>query len=260
MNFLCPQEELISSYKRCRGIGIDPSITLPLVILNPEDLQKKIHNNKELIEAFRMSVEEDWVKGEYLFLLSDIERYLLDVKCSTKEKKCIKDSGFEQGVSFREESCGTNAISMAMRLKRVVYVRPQEHYCKIFKKWHCIASPIIVENGEIVGYVDISAIDKKIAYEVSIVIKLLAEEIATEYEKIVKEKELNKIKTKLNDSQIKILALEAKGYKELDIAEVLGIEVVTVKYHKRKILEKLGVKNIKEAVAKAIKLNLIDED
>ncbi|MEQ6358203.1 LuxR C-terminal-related transcriptional regulator [Thermoanaerobacter thermohydrosulfuricus] len=260
MNFSCPQEELSFSYKQCIEIGIDPSIIFPLILLNQEDLQKRIHTNKELIEAFHMSVEEEWVKGEYLFLLSDIEGYLLDVKCSTKEKKCIKDSGFERGVSFREESCGTNAISMAMRLKRVVYVRPQEHYCKIFKKWHCSASPIIVENGEIVGYVDISTIDKKIADEVSMVIKLLAEKIATEYEKIVKEKELNKIKIKLNDSQTKILALEAKGYRELDIAEVLGIEVVTVKYHKRKIVEKLGVKNIKEAVAKAIKLNLIDMD
>ncbi len=92
------------------------------------------------------------------------------------------------------------------------------------------------------------------------VIKLLAEKIATEYEKRIKEKEVNEIKIKLNDSQIKILELEAKGYRELDIAEVLGIEVVTVKYHKRKIVEKLGVKNIKEAVAKAIKLNLIDID
>lgn len=85
------------------------------------------------------------------------------------------------------------------------------------------------------------------------VIKLLAEKIATEYGKRIKEKEPNEIKIKLNDSQIKILELEAKGYRELDIAKVLGIEVVTVKYHKRKIVEKLGVKNIKEAVAKAIK-------
>jgi hypothetical protein len=55
-------------------------------MLNPEDLEIKIHKNRELIEAFHMSVEEDWVKGEYLFLLTDIEGYLLDVKCSTKEK------------------------------------------------------------------------------------------------------------------------------------------------------------------------------
>ncbi|NNG68239.1 helix-turn-helix transcriptional regulator [Caldanaerobacter subterraneus] len=78
------------------------------------------------------------------------------------------------------------------------------------------------------------------------VIKLLAKKIATEYEKIVvKEKELN---------EIKILALEVKGYRELNIAEALGIEVVTVKYYKRKIVEKLRLENIKEAVINAIKL------
>ena len=86
MNFLCPQEELLSSYKRCKEIGIDPLETTPRIMLNPEDLEIKIHKNRELIEAFHMSVEEDWVKGEYLFLLTDIEGYLLDVKCSTKEK------------------------------------------------------------------------------------------------------------------------------------------------------------------------------
>ncbi len=90
------------------------------MILNPEDLQKKIHKNKELIEAFHMSVEEDWVKGEYLFLLTDVEGYLLETKCSIKEERCIKDSGFRLGISFEEESCGTNAISMAMQLKRIV--------------------------------------------------------------------------------------------------------------------------------------------
>ncbi|AAM25845.1 DNA-binding NarL/FixJ family response regulator [Caldanaerobacter subterraneus subsp. tengcongensis MB4] len=90
------------------------------------------------------------------------------------------------------------------------------------------------------------------------VIKLLAEKIAIEYEKRIKEKELNEIKVRLNDSQIKILALEAKGYRELDIAKVLGIEVVTVKYHKKKIVEKIEVKNIQEAVIKAVKLGLVD--
>ncbi|SHE42951.1 regulatory protein, luxR family [Thermoanaerobacter uzonensis DSM 18761] len=83
------------------------------------------------------------------------------------------------------------------------------------------------------------------------IIKLLAEKIATEYEKIVKEKEIN---------EIKILALEVKGYRELNIAEALGIEVVTVRYHKIKIVEKLGLENIKEAVIKAIKLVLVNFD
>jgi len=52
---------------------------------------------------------------------------------------------------------------------------------------------------------DSSKIYREITNEVSMVIKLLAEKIAIEYEKALKEKELNGIKIKLNDSQIKIL-------------------------------------------------------
>lgn len=63
---------------------------------------------------------------------------------------------------------------------------------------------------------------------------------------------------KFNREAKKILIMHAEGYKELAIAMELGIEVVTVKYHKKKIIDKLCVKSIQEAVIIAIKLNLID--
>lgn len=221
MEYLCSQEELISFYEQCNKIGLPFSINKPLVCLNIQDLEVKKQKNQKLTDTFRCCAEKNWVRGKYLFLLADVEGYLLEVKCSIEEEKYVKDSGFRPGVSFKEESCGTNAISMAMRLKRVVYIRAYEHYCDIFKKWYCIASHITTKNGEIVGYVDISIINEKIADEITIVIKLLAEKIANKYENRVKEEELKDFKIKLNDKQIKILTLEAKGYKELAIAELI---------------------------------------
>lgn len=41
MDFLCPQGEWLSSYKRCTEMGIDPSITTPLIILNLEGFRIK---------------------------------------------------------------------------------------------------------------------------------------------------------------------------------------------------------------------------
>lgn len=260
MNFLCSEEELLSSYKRCRRIGITTSITAPLIVLNGEELERKIQQNKKLINAFHKSIENEWTERQYLFLLVDAEGYLLDVKCSTKEEECIKTSGFNIGVSFKEESYGTNAISMAMKLKRIVYIKPQEHYCDFFKKWHCIACPIRTETEGIIGYIDISTIEKRIAEEMVIVIKLLAEKIANEYENQIKEEELKDLTIRLNNMQVKVLRLLAKGYKELAIAKQLRIGLPTVKYHKKKIIKKLDVDNIQEAVIKAIKLGLIDEE
>lgn len=48
MNFLCSEEELLSSYKRCLRIGIKTSITAPLIVLNGEELERKIQRNKKL--------------------------------------------------------------------------------------------------------------------------------------------------------------------------------------------------------------------
>ncbi|MFV9566862.1 helix-turn-helix transcriptional regulator [Thermoanaerobacter mathranii] len=49
-----------------------------------------------------------------------------------------------------------------------------------------------------------------------------------------------------------------KGYTELAISMELGLKPSTVKYHKKEIIKKLRVKNFQQAIAKAIKLNLID--
>lgn len=128
---------------------------------------------------------------------------------------------------------------MAMRLKRAVCLKPQEHYWDIFRKWYCIAMPLATNGEKIIGYLDISTIDKKIADEMTIVIKLLSEKIINEYEEKMKEKEIEKIKMDLKGKPIEILQLQAKGYKEIVIAKFLKIKPITVKYHKKKIMEKL---------------------
>ncbi|QSZ28204.1 helix-turn-helix transcriptional regulator [Aceticella autotrophica] len=94
--------------------------------------------------------------------------------------------------------------------------------------------------------------------EMTIVLELLADKIANKYKTNIKEQELNNGNIKLTDNQIEILLMLAKGYKELTISIELEVKPVTVKYRKRKIIEKLCVTSIQEAVAKAVKLNLID--
>jgi DNA-binding CsgD family transcriptional regulator len=163
------------------------------------------------------------------------------------------------GISFKEEAIGTNAISMAMKLKRLVYLEPLYHYCEILKKWHCISAPIIVDE-KIIGYLDVSTIERDMTEEMNVVVELLSDKIANEYKNCLKNSELVNKNIDFTDKQIKILIMLAKGYKELTISRELGIKPVTVKYHKKKIIEKLCVKSIQEAIVKATKLNLIDID
>jgi len=53
----------------------------------------------------------------------------------------------------------------------------------------------------------------------------------------------------LSDSQLEILRLMASGHKNREIAEILGVQDVTIDYHKRRIKDILSVKSSLEAIA-----------
>lgn len=250
--------EILFSYKKCLEIGLTKSIVAPLISLEEDELKKRLQENKKLIEVFRKCVNRvrTQLKKRYIFLLVDSEGYLLDVLYNKKIYKDITDLGIRRGTSFKEESCGTNAISLAMKLKQPIYLKPEEHYCDIFKQWYCIATPFYIDN-QIVGYLDISIIEHNMADEMIGFIDLLVYKIVNEYKREM-DLESQEDLEKLTDKQIEIIKKCAKGYTELAISMELGLKPSTVKYHKKEIIKKLRVKNFQQAIAKAIKLNLID--
>lgn len=68
------------------------------------------------------------------------------------------------------------------------------------------------------------------------------------------------IKTKkqqLSSKEKFLLHLCAKGKSSKEIAEQMSISVETVKFHRKKVIEKLGVKNIVEAISYAMVYKLI---
>lgn len=68
------------------------------------------------------------------------------------------------------------------------------------------------------------------------------------------------IHTGLGEQQKKVLALMTKGFTNPEIAEKLDISTTTARYHVSAILRKLDVSNRSEAVAVAIRSNLVDAD
>lgn len=64
----------------------------------------------------------------------------------------------------------------------------------------------------------------------------------------------------LTDRELELLDLVAQGLSNRGIAHSLSISENTVKYHMKNIMQKLGVQNRAEAVARAIHLDLIAAD
>lgn len=69
------------------------------------------------------------------------------------------------------------------------------------------------------------------------------------YEYFASTKSFVEVKTqKLTSKALEILNLASSGKNEAEIAEILGITIHTVKYHKQKVFSQTGVRNITEAV------------
>jgi len=55
-----------------------------------------------------------------------------------------------------------------------------------------------------------------------------------------------------------VLSLVARGYGNADIAGLLDISVLTVRTHRQRLMEKLGLRNAAEITAYAVRLGLFD--
>ena len=58
----------------------------------------------------------------------------------------------------------------------------------------------------------------------------------------------------LTPRELEILQLTAKGLEQKQIAEILGISFATVVAHRKKLIKKLGVHNVAEAVYEAFQM------
>lgn len=246
---------MIKSYLKCIEKGVSPELNSPLLYLPKEELEKKVKNNEILIKVFKDCTKKIVKKiCHYIFLLTDHEGWLLEFVYNKKKYKNLSNYGITQGISLREESCGINAISLSLSLMTTVRVSQDHHYCKIFKNWDCLATPLKI-NGTTIGCLDISSIGVHLSKETEDLLELLAYKIISEYLRLKNQKE--HLIEELNDKQIKILKLSSEGYKELAIASELKISISTVKYHKKEIVKKMKAKNFNQALTFAIKSGLI---
>lgn len=254
------KKEIYKSWDRCIKRGLSKNITTPTIRLSDEELEFTLNKNSLLISKFKSSIEKlrNTLTEECIyFFLTDKHGFLLAIENNEQIGKTTRPYKIKTGMSFAEESSGTNAISMAIHLQDPIYITPEEHYCEIFKKWYCYAVPLCLEN-ELVGYLDISTINHKMKKELIAIGELLPYKIMQDYKKQMKasEKKCKTIAVNFTRRQSIILDHLAKGYTGQEIATELCISINTVNYHKKIIFNKLGVQSSREAISKVFELDM----
>lgn len=252
-----PKDDLILlSWGRCIKRGLARTITSPLIVLNNEQLKQIIKQNKVIISLFNNAIGKikDSVSGNCLFLLIEKQGFLISLAGNEIIKHNIKDLGLTKGMSFTEESIGTNAVSLAIELSRPVFIPPSQNYCYFLKNWYCFAIPLRI-SSKIIGYLEVSTIKEPMKKELIAITKLLQTQISLNYKNI--KDRLDNNKSMLSERELTILRLLANGYTEKEAAEKIILSCNTIKYYKKKIFNKLDVNSTREAIIKAIKSGLL---
>ncbi len=183
---------------------------------------------------------------------------LLQKKCSSVNEE-YNLLNVRIGSSFLEESIGTNAVSLSMKLNRPINIIPKYHYCNILSNWHEYCVPIM--HDEIWGYITLVMTNQLLAPELMVITNLICYKIFNEYIKSGQKSEFPQGKNLgPNAKQLAILKLMSRGLTDYSIARETKLNISTVRYHKQNIFRKYNVSSSIEAVIKALKLKHLSVD
>jgi transcriptional regulator of acetoin/glycerol metabolism len=153
------QKNILESWERCTRIGLNPyEKNLPQLIENPE-LKKRLEQHSDIVELFQFYMKRFTNMLEQVGACSfvcDGTGYVLSRVGYGKTLNYCDDVSIREGASCNEASIGTNAPGLALITREPVVVTADEHYSTTYHPAFCVASPILDENRELLGCVDIT--------------------------------------------------------------------------------------------------------
>ena len=256
-----------ASYTRCRSLGVPVELGKPAVILDEISLAPRLEANAVLITFSERVITPDCYTGpskNFIYILCDPELVALKIFAAPEVLVTAEDLGIKPGTVFTEASCGTNALALAREHNRLVAIRGKQHYCRLFKDWWCIASPVTNHKGRILGYLDISMHAAKELGLAATFLKKLLKLIDQQLTPLEFRKADHRPSEtfsqpagapdykalQLTSREEEILNLRLLGLENEEIAARLCISPNTVKVHCTRIYRKLGVHSFPQLVAK----------
>lgn len=148
--------QIVHSWRRCQLAEVDP-IKGGCEKILPEN---RIESRSEQLLALATPIMDTLYHclqgSEFVIVLIDREGYILKIIGDLKELRQADRIRFGPGVNWAEDCVGTNAIGTALALGQPVQVTGTEHYCESHHLWTCSAAPIRKQDGETIGFLDIS--------------------------------------------------------------------------------------------------------
>ncbi|PWB64022.1 MAG: hypothetical protein C3F14_07335 [Deltaproteobacteria bacterium] len=153
------RKNILDSWERCSRVGLNPyEKNLPRLIDNPE-FKRRLEQHSEIVELFQFYTKRFTGMLEQVGACSfvcDSTGYVLSRVGYGKILRYCDDVSIREGANCSEASIGTNAPGLALITREPVVVTADEHYSTTYHPAFCVASPILDENRNLLGCVDIT--------------------------------------------------------------------------------------------------------
>ncbi|GAB3055061.1 sigma-54-dependent Fis family transcriptional regulator [Virgibacillus ainsalahensis] len=177
--------DIIESWNFCRQQQVNPYSGVPGQVLDLQLFKQKKQENQLLLDLAKPHVKQlqDFLKGwRYIVAITDRDGYILQ----QEGEKTVKDAAykifFKEGSKWNESEVGTNAIGLALRLKKPISIKEYEHFSVASQAWNCTAAPIFDQNDDVIGALNISSLYRSINYDYVLAsVKLAADFISLEW-------------------------------------------------------------------------------
>jgi len=270
--FLATQQQLNDSYERCTAANVRSDLETPAITIRGSALHKARSAHADLLAYTKLLfVETHRLLSDphEILLFTNAEALVIDIY-SLPEVLEIADAvcNLRAGVSLHENSCGTNAIALALHHCEVSVVQGPQHFCGRFKHWCTVAAPVLTESAQPVGCVALVNHSNAPLAEKPALVQFMAREL-TSFVNInrshdsVATADRNTLDAYvmpvLTTRQREVLTLFANGLSYKQIARRIGISSTkTVEEHLDAVRAKFQVASRRECIQRAVTLGLLD--
>lgn len=150
---------IIGSWQNSVKKGINPFQKKVNRIITEKEIIFNENLNRDLIEI-SLSVMENLYKfvagSGFIVTLTDNKGIILKIIGDQAVVNSMAKGNFIIGADWSEESAGTNAIGLAIKLDQPVQVISYEHFCICSHNSTCSGAPIHDTEGNIIGLLDMT--------------------------------------------------------------------------------------------------------
>lgn len=154
-----------ASRLRCRNLNLHPATRNPILRLQQSEVAPRREAFLDALGDIRSETDalaEIALKAGHCLIIADPDCIAIDIRTTPADRDLLELAGIVPGSCWSEKLAGTNGVSLAVENGGVSTVRGRDHFFRSLQSVVCSGAPIRGADGEILGTLSLSCIDRDI--------------------------------------------------------------------------------------------------